>query len=554
MNSSLPGPLKSQHLPTRTKGVPAWAPFTHRTFAIIWLATVVSNIGSWMYNVATGWLMVSLDASPLTVSMVQVANTLPMFLFAIPAGALVDIIDQRRFLIAGEVAVTVTSTAFALLVWLHLIGPASLLILSFLVTVGSAFTAPAWQAIVSQLVPKAELPSAVAANSVGINISRAVGPALGGLLVVSVGLGAPFWVNAVSNVGVVAALLWWRPPSKPVVPLPAESFSSGVRTGLRHARYNPSLGATLVRTIGFFLFASAYWALLPLVANRQIAGGAALYGVLLGAIGAAAVGIALVLRSLRTRLGANWLLAVASIVTGAATALYAVAHRPLTAIVASLLAGASWICAVSSLNVSAQVSLPDWVRGRGLAMYITVMFGTLTAGSALWGQVATWWGIPVALFIAGAGAVIAVPVTWRWKLQLGEHVDFSPSLQWPAPVTTHAVEPDRGPVLITIEYRINLNDRDAFLNALARSSNARRQGGAYNCGIFEDPNEEGRFVETFMTDSWLEHLWQHRRVTKAEEQELYTVRRFQIGEGPKATHLIAAARHGLLTKDTSGKD
>src|ERR1700722_7892980 len=515
MNSSLPGPLKSQHLPTRTKGVPAWAPFTHRTFAIIWLATVVSNIGSWMYNVATGWLMVSLDASPLTVSMVQVSNTLPMFLFAIPAGALVDIINQRRFLIAGETAYTAASMAFAVPFWLHLTGPTSLLILSFLVSMGSAFTAPAWQAIVTQLVPKPELQAAVAANSVGINISRALGPALGGLLVVSFGLGAPVWVNAVSNIGVVAALFWWRPPIKPVVPLPAESFTSGVRTGLRHARYNPYLGATLIRTIGFFLFASAYWALLPLVANRQISGGAALYGVLLGAIGASAVGTAFVLRRLRSRLSANCLVAVASIMTGVATALFAVAQRPLTAIAASLLAGASWICAVSSLNVSAQVSLPDWVRGRGLAMHVTVMFGALTAGSAIWGQIATSWGVPMALFIAGAGAVLAVPVTWRWKLQLGEHVDFSPSSQWPAPVTTHAVEPDRGPVLITIEYKTNPSDREAFLNALASASNGRRQDGAYNCGIFEDPDEEGRFVETFMTDSWLEHLWQHRRVTKA---------------------------------------
>jgi MFS family permease len=542
MNSHPPASVESQHSPTQPQGVPSWAPFMHRPFAIIWLATVVSNIGAWMYNVATGWLMVSLDANPLTVSLVQVSNTLPMFLFAIPAGALVDIINQRRFLIAAEMAVTVTSMAFAVLVWRHLIGPASLLMLSFLVTVGSALSAPAWQAIVTQLVPKQELQSAVAADSVGINISRAVGPALGGLLVVSFGLGAPFWINAVSNIGVVAALIWWRPPIKPVVPLPAESFSSGVRTGLRHARYNSYLGATLIRTTAFFLFASAYWALLPIVANRQIAGGAALYGVLLGVIGAAAVGTALVLRRLRSRLGANWLVAAASITTGLATALFAIAHRPLTAIAASLLAGASWICAVSSLNVSAQVSLPDWVRGRGLAMYVTVMFGALTAGSALWGQLASSWGVPTALFIAAGGAILAVPLTWRWKLQLGEHVDFSPSLQWPAPVTTHAVEPDRGPVLVTIEYRIDPNQREAFLNALASASSGRRRDGAYNCGIFEDPNEDGRFVETFMTDSWLEHLWQHRRVTKADEEVLYSVRRFQIGDGPKATHLIAAAR------------
>src|ERR1700722_12862868 len=178
MNPRPPTPLDSQHSPTGTTGVPAWTPFTHRTFAIIWLATVVSNIGAWMYNVATGWLMVSLDANPLTVSMVQVANSLPMFLFAIPAGALMDIVDQRRFLICGEVAVTITSTAFAALVWLHLVTPIGLLLFSFIVTVGSAITYPAWQAVVTQLVPKPELPAAVAANSVGINVSRAVGPAL----------------------------------------------------------------------------------------------------------------------------------------------------------------------------------------------------------------------------------------------------------------------------------------------------------------------------------------------------------------------------------------
>ena len=488
--------------------------------------------------------MVSLDANPLIVSMVQVANTLPMFLFAIPAGAMVDIVNQRRFLIVGETSVTITSMAFAVLVWLHLIGPLSLLILTFLVTVGSAFTAPAWQAIVSQLVSKEELAPAVAANSVGINISRAVGPALGGLLVVSLGLGAPFWINAVSNIAVVGALIWWKPPSKPVVPLPSESFSSGVRTGLRHARYNPYLGATLIRTVAFFFFASAYWALLPLVANRQIVGGgAALYGVLLGVIGAAAVGSAFVLGRLRSRLGANWLLATASVTTGLAMSLFAIARHPTTAVVASLLAGASWICAVSSLNVSAQVSLPDWVRGRGLAMYVTVMFGALTAGSLLFGQLATNWGIPVALWVAAAGAIVAIPVTWHWKLQLGEHVDFSPSMEWPEPVMTRAVEPDRGPVLITIEYKINPTDREPFLNALALSSTSRRREGAYNCGIFEDPNEEGRYIETFMTDSWLEHLWQHRRVTKDDEGVMYAVRRFHVGEGPKATHLIAAARH-----------
>jgi predicted MFS family arabinose efflux permease len=518
----------------------AWTPFRYRAFAVIWTATVVSNIGGWMYNVASGWLMTSLDPDPLIVSMVQVANNLPMFLFAIPAGALADIVDRRRLLIFGEAAITITSTAFAALVWLHLITPVTLLLFSFIVTVGSAITAPGWQAVVPQLVPKSDLPAAVAANSVGINVSRAVGPAIGGIIVGAFGIAAPFWLNAFSNVGVIAALVRWRPPRKSGTPLPPEPFGNAVRTGLRHARYNSHLSATLIRTIGFFVFASAYWALLPLVARNQIAGGPALYGILLGAIGASAVGGAFLLRWLRATLGADWLLSVATLATAVATGLFAVAHDSATAVAASLIAGASWIAAVSSLNVSAQVALPEWVRGRGLAVYVTVMFGALTIGSAIWGELAAVAGLPAALLLAAVGAIIAIPLTWRWKLQTGAMVDLSPSMHWPAPITTHAIEPDRGPVLVTIEYHIDPKNREPFLHALGRSARARRRDGAYGWGIFEDPAKNGRFIETFMTDSWLEHLRQHQRVTKADRMLEQVVRRFQVGDGPKTTHLIGA--------------
>lgn len=527
-------------LPQPPASATAWAPFRHRTFTVIWTATVVSNIGGWMYNVASGWLMTNLDPDPFVVSMVQVANSLPMFLFAIPAGALMDIVDQRRFLIVGEVTVMVTSIVFATLVWLHLISPIGLLVFTFLGTVGSAFTFPAWQTVVAQLVPKQELPAAVAANSVGINVSRAVGPALGGVIVGAFGIAAPFWLDAFSNIGVIAALAWWRPPRTNGRRLPPEPFGSAVRTGFRHARYNAHLSATLIRAMGFFVFASAYWALLPLVARRQIAGGPELYGLLLGAIGASAVGGALLLRSLRAKWGADRLMAAATIATSAATALFAFARDPVTAVAASLIAGASWIAAVSSLNVSAQVALPEWVRGRGLAMYVTVMFGALTIGSALWGKIAAVAGLPAALVVAAVGAGISVPLSWRWKLQTGANVDFSPSMHWPDPVTSREVEPDRGPVLVTIEYRIDPNRRDEFLQALAEYSRARRRDGAYDWGIFEDPAVDGRFIESFRTDSWLEHLRQHARVTVADRLQEQAVRKFQLGDGPKTTHLIGA--------------
>jgi MFS family permease len=257
------------------------SPFRHRTFAVIWTATLVSNIGWWMYSAACGWLMVRLNPAPLVVSLVFVANTLPTFLFVIPAGALTDIVDKRKFLIMGEIAIAVVATMFAVLVWRQLVTPLILLLFAFLVAAGDALTSAAYQAIVPMLVPKSDVPKAVVANSAGVNVSRAVGPALGGLFLGAFGLAAPFWINAVSNYGSIGALLWWREPERSGARLPPEHLWSAIRTGLRYARYNAALGATLIRSAGFLPFASAYWALLPLVVKNQIGGGATLYGILL---------------------------------------------------------------------------------------------------------------------------------------------------------------------------------------------------------------------------------------------------------------------------------
>ena len=517
----------------------AWAPFRHRTFAVIWAGTVVSNIGGWMSSAASGWLMTSLDSSPLLVAMVQVASSLPMFLLAIPAGALSDIVDRRRFLLAGELSIMAAAIVLAVLVSRHLITPLSLLMMTFIVSVGSAMTTPAWQAVVTVLVPKPEVPSAIALNSAGVNVSRAVGPALSGALVSAFGIAAPFWIDAFSNAGVILGLLSWRAPVKERTRLPAERFGTAVRAGLRHARYNPHLTATLVRAAAFFLFASAYWALLPLVARQQIESGPALYGILLGAIGAGAVSGAFALPWLRSRLGADWLLAWGTIGTAAATLLFGVSRISTTALVASLLAGVSWIASLSSLNVSVQVALPEWVRGRGLAVFVTVLFGAMSLGSVVWGEVGTLAGVSPALFLAVAGALIAIPLTWRWKLQTGAAIDFSPSMHWPAPVTIHDVEEDRGPVLVTVEYRIDPKNRAAFLRALERYAQERRRDGAYEWGLFEDPAREGRFVETFLTDSWLEHLRAHERVTQSDRILEQIVWGYLVERPPRTTHLVA---------------
>lgn len=491
-----------------------------------------------MSSTASGWLMTSLNPDPLAVALVQVMSNLPLFLLALPAGALVDAVDQRRLLLAGELATMGSTLVFAILVSSHLITPTSLLIMTGLTSASVAVTLPAWQTAVSQLVPKTELPGAVALNSLGINVSRAVGPAVGGLLVSALGFGPPFWIDAVSNAGVIAALFRWRRPARGGARLPPERIGSALRVGLRHARYNPHLSATLIRTAAFFVSASAYWALLPIATRRQASGGAMLYGVLLGTIGAGAVGGALMLPRLKERLGADRLMTACAVGTALAMALFGIARNGGTFVVASALAGICWIGAVSSLNLSAQVALPEWVRGRGLAVFVTVMFGTLTVGGLLWGKVAALVDTSGALLAAAAVAALTIPLTWKWRLQTGAGVDFTPSQHWPAPITTHEIEHDRGPVMVTVEYRIDPKNRSGFLKALYRYARERRRDGAYNWRLFEDPAEDGRFLETFMTDSWLEHLRQHARVTRADRLQEDVVQRFVIDNSRKTTHLI----------------
>jgi MFS family permease len=247
-------------------------PFRHSTFAAIWTATVASQIGGWMYSAASAWMMTELDGTPFMVAMVQFATVAPIFLFAIPAGAIADIAEKRLFLIVGEGLVTVTAALFAAVVTFGWATPVNLVILTFLCSTAVALTAPAWQAVVPQLVPRGELRAAIAANSIGMNVSRAVGPALGGMLISSVGLAAPFWINAISNIGVLEALRRWKPPRPPLGHLPKQSIRKALVVGLRHASQNAQLRASLVRASSFFLFASAYWTLLPALTREQLGG------------------------------------------------------------------------------------------------------------------------------------------------------------------------------------------------------------------------------------------------------------------------------------------
>ena len=518
-----------------------WGPFSHLAFTVIWTASLVSNVGTAMFDTASGWLITSLDANPITVSLVQVAVSLPLFLFTLPSGALADVIDSRRLLIAVEVAILAVSVVFAGLVSLNLATPPLLLATTFLLGVGGALTSPAWGATIPMLVPKQDLDSATAANGVAFNIGRAAGPALGGLVIAALGIAIPFWVFASSNVGIIAALIWWRSPRKGAQSLPAERLASAVRAGVRHAANNPYLGATLVRVLAFFPFASAYLALLPLLARHLISEGPQLYGILLAAIGVGTVGGSLIIRWLKDELGPDRLVAAGSVGAAFALVLFGLAHDPITAVSACLLGGASWTVVLTKLYVSAQVALPDWARGRGLAVFLTFIFGATTAGSAVWGKLSAMEGLPIAYFVAAGGLVLAIPMTWRWKLQTGVGIDFSPAMHWRAPIVARRVENNQGPVVVVVEYRVDANDRAEFLSAVDELGYARKRDGAYAWGVYEDVADGGRFIETFSIESWLEVLHQRERATNADEMLRSRVRQL-LKEAPRITIGVSPER------------
>ncbi|MEM9782896.1 MAG: MFS transporter [Pseudomonadota bacterium] len=493
------------------------APFRHRAFTLLWIATVASNIGTWMHDVGAGWLMTELAPSPMMVAAVQAATTLPIFLFALIAGAVADIVDRRQLLIWVNAVMGVAALMMAALVHLGAMTPVLLLVFTFVFGTGTAFIAPAWQAIVPKLVPREDLSAAIALNSMGINVSRAIGPALAGFLIVAAGIAVPFLVNAISVIGIIAALVWWRPEAVAPAARPPERVGGAILAGLRYAANSPALKATLMRAVAFFLFASAFWAMLPLIAREVLSGGPTLYGLLLAAVGAGAVGGALVLPQIKARLGADGTVAAGTLGTALTMVIMALVPSQAAAVAAAALAGLSWIAVLSSLNVSAQTALPDWVRARGLSVFLTVFFGSMSIGSLAWGQVASVWGLEVTLIAAALGAAVLVPLTRQARLQMGASQDLSPSMHWPEPVLVGDMPPD-GPVMIQIAYDVAPGRERAFTAALRTLAASRRRGGGYQWSLMRDAAGEDRFVETWWEASWLDHQRQHRRVSRDDQK------------------------------------
>ncbi|MGX1309289.1 putative MFS family arabinose efflux permease [Amorphus suaedae] len=527
--------------PPKPAGAPvpgAFAPFRHQVFAILWTATVLGNMGTFVRDVASQWIVSGLTPSPAAVGLIQAAGTLPIFLLAIPSGVLSDILDRRRFLIAVQIGLACVSFSLATLASLSALSVSSLVLLTFLGGVGAALTMPAWQAVVPELVPRPDLKSAVALNSLGINIARALGPALGGFALAMLGAAATYGIDVLTYFVVIGALLWWKRPAQKDDTL-HERFHGALRAGLRYTIASREMHRLLWRAAVFFLFGSAVWALLPLVARRELAGGPGFYGVMLGSIGLGAIAGALLLPRLRARLGQDRLVLAASLVTALCCMLLALTGAKAVALAATFVLGMAWITVLVTLNATMQSILPDWVRGRGLAVYLTVFNGAMAAGSLGWGLVGEASSVPVALLIAAAGLAVTALIVYRAALPSGED-DLSPSSHWPEPSVVTAPSDDRGPVLITITYEIAPDDVADFVRALTRLSSQRRRDGAYAWGVSEDPAAPGKVVEWFFVSSWAEHLRQHRRVSRAAADLQAEATVFHRGAvAPEVRHLIA---------------
>jgi MFS family permease len=513
-------------------------------FAVLWIATVLGNIGTWFSSVGSGWQMTALSPSPAMVALVQAATTLPGFVLALPAGALADLLDRRWLLIGMQALLGFTALIMAVLTALGLMTSWVLLALVLAGGVGTALATPAWQSSVPEMVPRADVRAAVALNSLGVNISRAIGPALGGLMVATLGIAATYLTNALSYLVVIGALLWWR-RTAPAPEGPRETLPGAMRAGLRYAMHAPPLRRVLLRAALFFAFGSAHWALLPLLARQTLGGGPSLYGFMLAGIGAGAVGGALALPWLRKRLrGPEGLMLLGALGSAAAQAGLALVASSGAAIAFCVLAGLAWIAALTTLNATAQAVLPNWVRGRGLALYLTVFSGGMTFGSMGWGQLAEWLGIPDALLIAAAGGAAAALVGRIRLLPSGEEL-LDPSRHWPDPQATVPVEPERGPVAVQVEYRVAPERHAAFRTAIGPLGEIRRRDGAMAWGVFADAEDSSRVIEWFVLASWAEHLRQHRRVTVADRAVQEAVNALHEGPvPPRVAHLIGIERPG----------
>ncbi|WP_076070746.1 MFS transporter [Sphingomonas montana] len=492
-------------------------PFRYPVFRNVWIANLLSRFGGLIQSVGASWLMVSLGASATLISLVQTSTTLPIMLFSLLAGALADTFDRRRLMLIAQLFMLVVSLMLSLAAWFDMLTPGLLLAFTFLIGTGAALNGPAWQASVGDMVPRDDLPSAVALNSMGFNVARSTGPAVGGLIVAAFGAAAAFAVNAVSYLGLLFVLARWRPP-RARARLQRETLGHAMAAGIRYVALSPAILTVLMRSVIFGLGASAIPALMPLVARDLVGGGPLTFGLLLGAFGVGAVVGAYFSGGLRQRLSTESFVRLALLALAAASGITAFSNIVVLTMAALFVGGAGWVLALSTFNVTVQMASPRWVVGRTLALYQMSAFGGMAVGSWLWGGVTEHAGLATALLVSAGVSLGCLAMGLLLPLPTAQKLDLEPLGRWKEPRLAMPIEGRSGPVVTTIEYRIDDDKLREFLQLMVERRRIRRRDGARHWSLLRDLEQPDIWVERYDTATWTETVRHNERATKADAE------------------------------------
>ena len=502
---------------TLLKRAIASSPLRLAAFRRFYIGSIATAIGYTMQATVAAWLMATLTPSALMVALVQTASTSPSLLFGLFAGALADIVDRRKLILATQFMLLVASGLLGGATLLGWIGPSALLALTFLIGAGFTFYMPAQQASVNEFVGRAELPRAIALGAVAFNVARAVGPALAGAIAAAIGTGSALLASAFLFVPMIVAVRRWRRRELALPGIP-ETVLSGVQSGLRYARHSAVMRTLIVSNLCFAVCASAFWALLPVIARDQLGLGAGGYGLLSAGFGIGAVAGALSIPRLLQHKSVSAVVTLGFVLWTVAALLVAAAHLTVFALVGAFCAGMAWVSVFATLSAATQSSAPAWVRARAVAMNLVAVQASLAVGSAAWGALASAFDTRVAL-VASAGMLVVV-LAFRRKLrvEMGSEADVTPSLHLPELAVVTEPQPDDGPVLIQIEYRVDVEQRSAFLHAIQAVEATRRRNGAARWRVYRDLGEDGLFVERYIIQSWSEYVRLRTRMTVADRK------------------------------------
>ena len=524
----LPGaPAPGCHDPA---SLSAWAPLSSPVFRMLWGTWMAANICMWMNDVAAAWLMTSLTTSPIWVALVQSASTLPVFLLGLPSGALADILDRRRYFIITQFWVAAVALVLCLTIVMGAMTAPLLLALTFANGVGLAMRWPVFSAIVPELVPRAQLPAALALNGIAMNASRIIGPLVAGALIAGAGSEYVFILNAVLSLVSGFVIMRWRREHVPS-PLGRERLISAMRVGVQFVRQSARLRAVLLRVALFFFHSTALLALLPLVARGLQGGGAGTFTLLLASMGSGAIFVvAFLLPRLRRTLSRDAMVLGGMGLQSTATAIIAFAPNAYVAAPAMFLAGAAWITTANTLSVSAQLALPDWVRARGMSIFQMAIMGASALGAAVWGQIATVTSVPTSMLIAASTAIVAMGATQLLLRDRSIEEDLTPSREFKVP--SAEAPPLTGQVRTMIEYRIDPARALEFRTLMQESRRSRLRQGALAWELLRDISDPGRYVEQITDESWTEHLRRFDRVTAGDVALRDRKLAFHRGETP----------------------